>query len=69
MNDAKCYVGRQVLVSTSDGGAVQGTLWRARRGGIELRDAKEAVRGIELSGIVWIPTASVMQLQITGGTR
>lgn len=67
MNGIKQFVGREVLVSTSDGGAIQGTLWRARRGGLELRKAREAVRGVELSGIIWLPAHSVLQVQVTAG--
>lgn len=67
MKDARQFVGREVLVSTSDGGAIQGTLWRATRGGIELRKAREAVRGVELGGIIWLPTHSVLQVQIVAG--
>ena len=67
MNGMKQFVGRQVLVSTSDGGAIQGTLWRVRRDGIELRKAREAVRGVELGGIIWLPSHSVMQIQVTAG--
>ena len=69
MNGVKQYVGRSVLVSTSDGGAIQGTLWRVRRGGIELRQAREAVRGVDISGIIWLPAHSIMQVQVTGGER
>lgn len=60
------FVGHKVLVSTSDGGAVQGVLWRAAADGIELRKAREAVRGVALDGIVWVPAAQVMQVQIEG---
>ncbi len=67
MRGLKQFVGRRVLVSTSDGGAIGGTLWRTRRDGIELRKASEMVRGTEISGIVWIPTAAVNQVQVTGG--
>ena len=68
MNSLKQFAGRQVLVSTSDGGAVQGTLWRARRDGLELRSAREAVRGVELGGIIWLPAHSITQVQVvTGG--
>lgn len=60
------FVGHKVLVSTSDGGAVQGVLWRAAVDGIELRKAREAVRGVALEGVVWVPAAQVMQVQIEG---
>lgn len=61
------FIGHKVLVSTSDGGAVQGVLWRATVDGIELRKAREAVRGVQLDGIVWVPSAQVMQVQVEGG--
>lgn len=67
MRGLKQFVGRRVLISTSDGGAIAGTLWRARRDGIEVRKAREMIRGAEISGILWIPTAAVVQVQMTGG--
>lgn len=67
MNGLKQFVGLKVLVSTADGGAIQGTLWKARRGGIELRDSREPVRGTDLAGILWLPAASVFQVQISTG--
>mgnify|MGYP003563080295 FL=1 len=66
MKGMRRFVGHKVLVSTSDGGAVQGVLWRAAADGIELRKAREAVRGVALEGVVWVPAAQVMQVQIAG---
>lgn len=67
MRGLKQFVGRKVLVSTSDGGAIAGTLWRVRRDGIELRKVRELVRDTDISGILWLPAAAVNQVQITGG--
>lgn len=67
MRGLKQFVGRKVLVSTSDGGAIGGVLVRARRGGIEVRKATEMIRGAEISGILWIPTHAINQVQVTGG--
>ena len=67
MRGLKQFVGRPVLVSTSDGGAITGTLWRVRRDGVEIRKGREAVRGVDLSGILWIPAHAVNQVQVTGG--
>lgn len=67
VNGLKQYVGRKVLVSTADGGAIQGTLWKVRRSGIEIREAREPVRGTDLAGILWLPAGSVFQVQISGG--
>lgn len=69
MHDLKQFVGREALVSTTDGGAIRGRLHRARRGGVELRDAREVVRGVDLSGSVWLPTHSILQVQFAGGDR
>lgn len=66
MKGMRRYIGHSVLVSTSDGGAIQGTLWRAAADGIELRNAREAVRGVQLDGAVWVPAAQVMQAQVQG---
>lgn len=67
MTGLKQFVGRLVLVSTIDGGAIRGKLWRARRGGLEIREASEAVRGVDLSGVVWLPTHAISQVQVVGG--
>ena len=67
MSGLKQFVGRRVLVTTTDGGAVSGILWRARRGGIEIRKATEMKRGDEIAGAVWFPASAVIQVQIVGG--
>lgn len=64
MHNLKQFVGRDVLVSTTDGGAIRGKLWRARRGGLEIRKASEAVRGVDISGILWLPAHAILQVQI-----
>lgn len=66
MRGMRRFIGHRVLVSTTDGGAIQGTLWRATRDGIELRKAREVVRSVSLEGIVWLPAAQVLQVQIEG---
>lgn len=70
MNGIKQFVGRKILVTLTDGGAIQGTLWRVHRTGIEIRDAHDPLRGdggTDISGIVWLPAHSVFQAQVTGG--
>ena len=62
------FIGHRVLVSTCDGGAVQGVLWRATADGIELRKAREVVRDVSLDGIVWVPSAQVLQVQVGEGS-
>lgn len=65
MRGMRRFIGHRVLVSTSDGGALAGVLWRVSGDGIELRKAREAVRGVQLDGIVWVPAAQVMQVQVS----
>lgn len=67
MTGIKQFVGREVLVSTVDGGALRGKLWRARRGGVEVREAVDPFRNTAVSGVVWIPTHSIAQVQVVGG--
>lgn len=67
MRGMKRFVGRTVMVSTVDNGAIRGTLWRVERGGVELRDATEAVRNVSLAGIIWVPAQMVAQIQVAGG--
>lgn len=64
MRGMKQFVGRKVLVSTLDKGAVAGILWRARRDGLELRKAEEVTRSVALDGVIWIPAVQVAQVQI-----
>lgn len=64
MRGLKQFVGRKALVSTSDGGALAGVIWRARRDGIELRKAREVLRDRNVDGVIWIPASSVVQVQI-----
>lgn len=64
MRGMKRYQGRMVLISTGDGGAVRGTAWRVARDGIELRNATDMHRQIDLSGFIWIPADQVRQVQI-----
>ena len=66
MKGMRRFVGHVVLVSTADGGAVRGTLWRATADGLELRKATEVLRGVALEGMVWLPAGQVLQVQVQG---
>lgn len=67
MRGMKQWRGRRVLVTTKDGGAIEGLLVATKRDGIEVTDAVERVREVPISGTVWIPAAQVAQVQADRG--